>query len=103
MNEKDWGMRLVRSVWVFYQKLIAPTLLLSLLFGLIGLGLTGEFLLETVGIPYILLGSLFHYFIYEMINSQEYYFYYNMGLSRRMLWLTTIILNLTVGMVLILL
>lgn len=96
-------MRLVRAIWVFYQKIIVPTLILSLLFGLIGLGIIGEFSLETVGISYIILGSLFHYFVYEMISHQEYYFYYNMGLSRRMLWMTTFIFNSIIGTTLIVL
>jgi hypothetical protein len=96
-------MRMFKTILIFYQKLIIPTLVLSGLLGFIGLGITGVFSLKTIGISYIFLGLLFHYFIYEVRNYNEYYFYYNMGLSRLSLWLITFILSLVIGLIFILL
>jgi ABC-type sugar transport system ATPase subunit len=43
---------------------------------------TGKFSWGTVGIGYILITLVFQYFIYEIRNPNDYYFYYNMGLSK---------------------
>lgn len=96
-------MRTLKAILIFYQKLIIPTLILSGLLGFIGLGITGEFSLKTIGVSYIFLGLLFHYFIYEVRNNNEYYFYYNMGLSRLSLWIITLFLSLIIGLTFILL
>jgi len=96
-------MRTLKAILIFYQKLITPTLILSGLLGIIGLGITGEFSLKAIGISYIFLGLLFHYFIYEVRNSNEYYFYYNLGLSRLSLWIITFVLSLIIGLTLIIL
>ncbi len=96
-------MRIVKTILIFYQKLIIPTLALSVLLALIGFGITGGFSLTSLGVSYIFLGLLFHYFIYEVENSSEYYFYYNLGLSRLSLWIITFILNLSIGLFFILL
>lgn len=91
-------MRIFKAVLIFYQKLIIPTLGLSGSLGLIEFKLTGEFSLKTFGISYILFGLLFHYFIYEVRNSNEYYFYYNLGLSRLSLWIITFVMSLAIGL-----
>jgi len=91
-------MRIVEAILIFYKKLLIPSLLLSGLLGLIGLAVVGEFSLKTIGISYIFLGLLFHYFTYEVRNSNEYYFYYNLGLSRLSLWLITFTMNLAIGL-----
>lgn len=96
-------MRTLRAILIFYKKLVIPNLILSGLSGFIGLGIAGDFFLKTIGVSYIILGLLFHYFIYEVRDSNEYYFYYNMGLSRLSLWIITLVLNLIIGLTFILL
>jgi hypothetical protein len=68
------------------------------LLGFIGLGIVGAFSLKTIGISYIFSGLLFHYLIYEVRNRNEYYFYYNLGLSRLILWVVTFVLSLLIGL-----
>lgn len=92
-----------KAILIFYQKLIIPTLILSGLLGFAGLGINGAFSLASVGVSYIFTGPLFHFFIYEIRNYNEYYFYYNLGLSRISLWVITIILNFVIGFIFILL
>jgi hypothetical protein len=42
---------------------------------------------------YLVMSLLFHYYIYEKRNSNEYYFYFNLGLSKYVLWGSTLILS----------
>jgi len=93
-------MRILKSILIFYQKLIIPTLALSGLLAFIGMGITDKFSFKTVGVSYIFLGLIFHYFIYEIRNFNEYYFYYNLGLSRISLWVSTFSLNIIIGIIL---
>lgn len=89
---------MLATVAAFQQKLILPTFCVAL-----GIGIAGYFmvwstpLLEGTGFGYILAGPLTQYFIYEIRNENEYYFYFNMGLSKIMLYGSTVILNLTIG------
>jgi hypothetical protein len=96
-------MRILKAIWIFYRKLILPTLILAGLLGFIGFGITGEFSFKTIGISYFIIGLLFHYFIYEIRNFNEYYFYYNVGLSRLNLWIITVSLNFIICLIFIIL
>lgn len=91
-------MRILKAVLIFYQRLIVPSLIFSGLLGLLGMGITGKFSIKTIGISYIVIGLLFHYFVYEIRNPNEYYFYYNIGLSKLTLWVITLALNLLIGL-----
>jgi hypothetical protein len=42
---------------------------------------------------------LFHYLIYEIRNSKEYYFYFNMGLTKLMLWLSTLFISIFIAVI----
>jgi hypothetical protein len=94
-------MRIFKAILIFYQKIFFPTLIFSGLLGLLIFGLTEELSLKAIGSAYILSGFLFHYFMYEIRSANEYYFYYNMGLSRLSLWIGTFILNLAIGFIFI--
>jgi len=83
--------------------LIFPTLIVSILIGLIGVSMSDSFSLKGVGLAYILMSLFFHYFIYEIRNPNEYYFYYNFGLSKIYLWACTLIISLFVGLIMIVL
>ena len=103
VNQAEKAIRIFKAILVFYQKLIVPTSMLSGVLGVLGIGITGEFSLKTFGVSYIILGLLFHYYTYELRNSNEYYFYYNMGLSRPVLWAVTSVFGFLTGLVFILL
>lgn len=94
-------MRIAISFWLFYQKLVIPSLAMSVLMGSAGMLNSGAFSMATTGIAYMLFAPLFHYFIYEIRNSQEYYFYYNMGLSKFTLWITASLISFAMGLILI--
>ena len=93
-------MRILLSILIFYRKLFIPTVALTFLSGLMGYILNGQLSFVSVGGSYFFLGLLMHYFIYEIRNSNEYYFYHNMGLSRRSLWVSTFVLDLLMALIL---
>jgi hypothetical protein len=93
-------MRIIVSIWMFYRKLILPVLSMSVAINFLVKILMGSFSFELLGMSYIILAPMFHYFIYEIRNPNEYYFYYNMGITKPVLWLSTVILSLFIGLIL---
>jgi len=95
--------RMLASIVAFQQKLILPTFCVAL-----GIGIAGYFMVTSIpvvqgtGFGYILAGPLTHYFIYELRNENEYYFYFNMGLNKIILYGSTVILNLIFGAMILL-
>ena len=84
-------MAKIKVLWLFYKRLILPALSLSLLSGMFFMTFNKRFSLAAVGIAYLFFACLFHYFIYEIRHNNEYYFYYNLGLSKLNLWIFTIV------------
>jgi hypothetical protein len=89
-------MKFIQGFLFFYRKLLLPSLLFSLAVAFVGFVFTGYFSLPTVSIGYFLLTPLFQYFIYELRNPNEYYFYNNLGLSRIHLWVMSLALSFLV-------
>ncbi|WP_353146666.1 hypothetical protein [Chryseobacterium sp.] len=79
----------ITILWIFYKKLIIPTILFSLLPCLLF-----QFNMGTFGLSFILIFPLLHYFIYELRLKNEYYFYAHFGLSRILLWSITLSLSI---------
>ena len=94
---------MLASIVAFQQKLILPTFCVAL-----GIGIAGYFmvwstpLVQGTGFGYILAGPMVHYFIYELRNPNEYYFYFNTGVGKIILYSVTVILNLILGSFLVL-
>lgn len=89
-------MRILYGLCFFYQKLIVPSLVISFVLSFFMMKRVD--LYAGIGISFIFLTPVFHYFIYEIRNPNEYYFYYNLGLSKLLLWTNTIIISLIVGL-----
>ena len=92
--------QLVSGILIFYRKLVAPTLIFSALVGLFGFPMSGRYSFLGLGVGYMLFAPFFHYFIYDIRNSNEYFFYHNMGLSRAALWVASVIISITIGITL---
>lgn len=93
-------MRIIVSILIFYKKLVLPALTVAIAFSFLEYVMTEKFSLTTFAIYYVLMSMFFHYFIYEKLNPGEYYFYYNMGLSKFVLWGTSLFLSLIIALVL---
>ena len=94
-------MRIIFSILIFYKKLVLPSLIVAIAFGFLESSRTGQFSLITVGIYYIFMSIVFHFFIYEKLNPGEYYFYYNMGLSKLILWGANLFLSIVIAFILV--
>ena len=84
----------VKAIFLFYKKLMVPSLLFSILIGVFSIYMSGQFSATSFGLSYLLLPLLMHYFIYEVRNKNEYFFYHNLGLSKLSLWISTLIISL---------
>lgn len=102
-------MRLLRGAIHFYRRLFLPSLLVAMAFGafsisLIGefgafsIPLTGEFANGSAALAYLIFSPVFHYLVYDVYFEDEYYFYYNLGLSRRILWGFTVVFGLLMSL-----
>lgn len=60
------------------------------------------FSINAAAVAYILFSLLFQYFIYEVRNPNEYYFYYNLGLNKYILWGSTFMLSSIIAIISIL-
>jgi hypothetical protein len=94
-------MKIIISILIFYKKLIVSSFITALCMGFLGLILFNEYSFKFVGISYIFISLLFHYFVYEVRNYNEYYFYFNLGLSRSLLWGITLLFSIAIGLIFI--
>lgn len=92
-------MRSAKGLLLFYRKIVVPSLVLSIVLPLFGMTLIN--FTSGVGISFFFLLPLFHFLGYEIKYPHEYFFYHNLGLSKRCLWVSTIIISLIVSLFLI--
>lgn len=78
-------MKQLISLLIFQKKLIIPSLILAFLLNLL-LGTVGPSSVTGFGFAYLFSSLLLQYFIYEIKNKNEYYFYYNLGITKVFLW-----------------
>ena len=93
-------MRIFIALWIFYKKLILPSLAVSILLAIFFFGPVK--ITSGTGIAYIFLTPVFHYLFYDLTNSNQYYFYHNLGISKLLLWMSSIIVSLIIGLILVL-
>jgi len=83
-----------KILWIFYRKLLIPTVLFSVLMTFpLGFGF------ENFGLCFILLLPLMHYFIYELRYKNEYQFYAHFGFSKLFLWIFTLSFGLIIKII----
>jgi hypothetical protein len=91
-------MRLLKGLWYFYKKLVIPAVAVSVLLSLFSL--TYVQLPSGIIISYVLFTPCMHYVIYEIRSPHEYYFYYNLGLSKTALWANTFTVSILLSLIL---
>jgi hypothetical protein len=92
-------MRVLAGLYFFYQKLIFPPLIISIILSL--LLMPGPNFFKGTGTAFIILFPVVHYYTYDIRKPQEYYFYYNLGLDKPVLWIITVILGFLIGILLV--
>ena len=71
---------------------------MSGMFGFFDPNSESAFSVQFFGATFIVFNPFFHYWFYEF-NSDEYYFYLNLGLSKLQLWLFTVSIGLITGVI----
>lgn len=84
-------IRKIKAHLIFYKKIFELSLIMTFAFGLFSFFLFQEAIFEVIGISYFIFSIFFHFFLYEIRNPDDYYFYYNFGFSKAFLWSVTII------------
>ncbi len=91
-------IRLAKAFYGFYIKILFPALTLSALVGFMGLSASQLNYFNYVGIAIIFIAPLMHYLTYELRNKNEYFFYFNQGLSKTHLWILTCLSSFFIGL-----
>lgn len=82
-------LRILKNILLFQKKIFFLSYMLSFVFGVYLL--YGD--AKTVGFCFLVVAPIVQYFIYEIKDKNEYYYYFNVGLSRIQLWISTIVIG----------
>lgn len=84
----------LKILWIFYLKLLIPTVLFSILMdSQLGFSTNG------FGLCFLVFLPSFHFLIYELRLKNEYIFYANFGFSRQFLWIATVSIGLIINII----
>lgn len=82
-------MRILKNILLFQKKIFFISYLISIFVGFL---FGGD--LKIIGLIFLLITPFTQYFFYEIKNKNQYYYYYNLGISDTMLWLSTFVTGL---------
>lgn len=74
---------------LFQRKIFFISYLISIVIGV----LVGDHA-KTIGIYYLVIAPIVHYWVYDIHNKNVYYFYFNLGLDHLRLWTSTFLIAL---------
>jgi len=77
------------NIFLFQKPLLINAGVISIILGFI---VGGEF--KSIGILFFFMILIMHFLNYEIRHKQEYYYYYNLGLSKLTLWVSTLFIGL---------
>ncbi len=78
-------MQRLKNIALFQKKIFFTAIIFSIVLAIA----TGN--LNMTGIYYFFLSPLMHYFIYEIRDPHEYYYYFNIGFDKIQLWGSTLL------------
>jgi|JI10StandDraft_1071094.scaffolds.fasta_scaffold71768_3 hypothetical protein len=96
-------MTILKAIYYFHLKLFIPSLILGIIAGSLGWMEHDHFSIQKMAFGYWITSLLFHLFIYEVDRKKEYIFYYNLGLSKLVLWISTFVIGLSLYLISLLL
>jgi len=85
-------IKTIKILWIFYLKLLIPSLLFSVL-----LAFQTGFSMSSFGFCFLVMLPAFHFLIYELRLKREYLFFANFGFSKQSLWIMTICIGLAIN------
>ena len=90
-------MRRIKAILIFHWTLFVPSIAVSIILALLVMTQLGEFSITAVGIAYLFIPLFMQYFRYEVRNKGVYYFYYNLGLNKLVLWGGTLVIDIIIA------
>jgi hypothetical protein len=87
-------MNRVRTLLFFHKRFIIPALVLTSLTGAYSWASSDSFSVQSFGLGYLVTPLLLQLIVFEYSYKGEYYFYFNLGISRKDLWISNFILSL---------
>ena len=91
---------MLHAFYLFYVKIFIPSILIAILIALSYLVISGVFSPHLIGYSYFFLAIGFHLVLYDLNHPAQYYFYYNLGISKMDLWAGSIIASLIISTIL---
>lgn len=83
-------MQKIKALFFFYRGMVLTTLVLAGMLGGIAQFTSGMFF-QICGISIVMAMPLIHFFKYELQQQKDYFFYYNLGLGKPLLWVLTVL------------
>lgn len=77
-------LRIFKNILLFQKKIFFISYPISILIGILAGGQP-----KMMGLSFLLIAPFVHYYLYDIIDKNQYYYYYNLGLSNCMLWIST--------------
>ena len=88
-NLKTVTLRILKNILLFQKKIFFISYAISILIGILFGGQP-----KMIGLSFLLIAPFTQYFFYEIKNKNQYYYYYNLGISNVMLWISTFVIGL---------
>lgn len=82
-------MKILKNILLFQKKIFFISYIISILIGILFGGQP-----KIIGVSFLLIAPFIQYFFYEIKNKNQYYYYYNLGISNVMLWASTFVIGL---------
>ena len=82
-------MRILKNILLFQKKIFFISYAISILIGVLFGGQP-----KMIGLSFLFIAPFTQYFFYEIKNKNQYYYYYNLGISNVMLWISTFVIGL---------
>ena len=90
----------IKACFLYFKQLLSVNLSASLLIALVGWA-SGLDLLKTFCFTLVTGGALLSSYFYERQRGHQYYFFYNLGISKGVLYGSAILLNVVSAVVLL--
>jgi len=81
-------VRLLKNIILFQKKIFFISYIISIIIGIL---FGGD--LKSIGLSFLFVAPFTQYIFYE-INKNQYYYYYNLGLNKAILWFSTFVIAL---------
>ncbi len=92
------ALRILKNILLFHKKIFFISYIISLIVALLLRGTP-----KTIGLTFLLIAPFIQYYFYELKTKNEYYYYYNLGITKGKLWLSTFVIGLINLLILLLL